>query len=287
MSSWINRLTVSATEPELVSLANAFAAAPPPEPFGVPEQTPSAEEWAVIDAVRHAVAAECAEWGSACPVTPPGQIHFLSPEDFDSLFDGHRAINTMRHTYLRTGLPLHVLVYQAAHELSHGHSYLHLAIGQFTDDDGCIKLRPATRRHGISCFVRHGTEKRRVFLNVNEAVTDILADRAIRRLQRDCGLDPAIVEEAAGTFAHWPTVYLVGRMFRYLKDDFGGKRSAARNQLLRDYMTGTNGFLKAMRRRQPGSVRRLADLSHLPVPTAIAAAHLGFPDTVETILTHD
>ncbi|MDD5252156.1 MAG: hypothetical protein PHT12_06030 [Patescibacteria group bacterium] len=288
MTPWINRCDILVTDPGLRAEAQQLADAPPPDLDNVTGLAPTEQETVIIEAARHAVAAETAAFGSTQPVTPWSQIHVLAPDDFASQVGPQTSANQLRHSYLQRGRPPAHFLHDTLHELAHGHGYLQMVIRQIeADGESSPQIRRLVKRYGLACISHNpGTgQVAQMYTGLNEATTDILAHRAAQRLQREPypGLNPDIVDETAVMYLYWPGVFLAGRMFRYLADDFGGQ-TKARDQLFRDYLTGSNKFLLAMMGHQSQAGRRLAAMSTDPREAIVTAAYLGFPDIVKKIV---
>lgn len=293
---WFDRHVSKIKDKRSRAKIKALTIQPPPEVFGVEwcQQTPSAFELRVMSAVRRAIGRECDRLGVSRPVPANGLVHIVHGEVFEAVIGPNLAGRAhFRRVYLMGSLPEDRFINIVSHEFSHSVSYLAVESvpppSKFDlRDPLATKSWFRHRRAGLELTAYRCSGRQYRFTAINEAATEIMAHRAEKWLLDDH--DPGLVRSQRRKAArHWnyqAAVWLVNALIGKLGPVFGGTE-AARDQLLRDYLTGSMVFLRELNRRIPGAVSVLATVSPQRLDAAGAAKILGLERAYAKIISLD
>lgn len=280
-SPWFDRHVLDVQDPRLAELAHACLAAPP-DAYATAGCQLSEFERLVFEAVRKALRRETERLGIERRLPPDDLIHVLEDAEFAAKLGmtfGGKSI--YRHAYLRRNRPPGIFLHDASHELSHGIAYLtveFLQAGRADEPD----LLMRARRNGLTVNAFRDAGVWMAYNGLNEGVTDMLAHRAAVRVavDGDISLSSDQRQEAAQYWSYFPAVCVVAALIHRLGPSFG-RPEDARDQLLRDYLTGSTVFLRALNRFRPGAAKILAAMATDTDSAVETAARLDLPEALD------
>lgn len=258
-----------------------------PDHHRVIDCQPSEQERLVIATAREAIRRETARLGSERGPLADDFIHILDDFEFTMKLGLVGGKSHLRHSYLRRDREPHVLLHDALHELTHSSAFLHVHFRQFERKYAPPAIYLLPRRAGSSFVAFRGIRHTRItYSGLDEAVTDMLAHRMASRLAAECctgALPPETVIGAAKYWAYFPAACVAAALIHRLGPLFGGRPEDARDQLFRDYFTGTTGFLRALNRYRPGATKVLAAMTAGVDSVVETAKRLGLSEALDRL----
>lgn len=257
-----------------------------PSDIGLDGCRPSEFELPIIAAAREAVRREIVRLGLKRPLPPDDRIHVLDDADFTMVFGEKVAGMTYRrNVYLRRLSLPHLFLSHVAHELCHGGAFLSGEIR--CEKDAGERVPPILdRRIGLSiCSYNKGGQRvRTAYEGLNEGVTDILAHRALLLLANDGDelLPHEIYEKTMEQFGYMAAACVIIALTTRLDQVFA-RPEDARDQLFRDYLTGSTGFVRALTWLRPDAVKTIAAMPPDIAGAVDAAKCLGLEEALDNM----
>ncbi len=268
---WADRFSITVTDERHVKTCRHYAAADPPSghtniggPLGL-------EKGRLVLGARKAVLAACSSMGIERKVIPTNRIHLVDAEEWPWPKLAGREF--LSHVFLRRERS--DLLHDALHEFSHGVSYRSIVAITRVIEEQRFPLVFENRSGLVITQCRNGIMSR-TFQSLNEAVTDLLANRAAHILYREkiCGIETDTASEAIIAYGYPYPILAAIACCHFLANDFGGFDQALR-RLLTDYLSGSNDFLRALNRSGNKFVRFLAVRELDKIQTNTLIHHMG------------
>ncbi|MFA4954826.1 MAG: hypothetical protein WC641_05950 [Patescibacteria group bacterium] len=216
---------------------------------------------------------------------PDSRIHVVTDQELSLKIGGELEGKMLfGHIYLARRDPLQ-FYRNLTHELSHAGSYYGLGVIQGIDPR---RLRMWQTHLGLSFQPKPQSERgSEVYFNgLNEGATELCARFLRKHLVKEM---PGLEDEQKSdlkSFVHYrPCVILVDRLIRLVAEEEQLFRETVLRELLRDYFSGTQLFLKKVETHKKGSVKILRSMDSTPDDALRAAEALGFDDARRAMLT--
>jgi len=210
------------------------------------------------------------------PLLIPIQNVFMVDADlFNRLFPKHesgKGVSGHPYAYVIRVDDRADLVHTLAHEINHLAS-----VAAFLVDATGVKFKDGTLRGKYRIKVtRSGLSiSEQKFCGLNEAITETLARMTIEEMASlNAPLPKSVLCEAASLDAYVAQQLVIDRVS---KEIFGGK-NAGYMLAVWDYLTGTDDFLRTVRKKRPDAIRPLSEMTGYSASARDTAEALGYTD---------
>jgi hypothetical protein len=214
------------------------------------------------------------------PVTIPAErIHVLEEPEFRERVSAQAEAKTIfGHVYVpRKTDPVEFSAF-LTHELAHAASRYELQVVQSADER---HLKAWQRRMGLTFQPKPNSDPdfETLFNGFNEAVTEICATELRGSVAEHLtDLDDTQRAELTRRREYRPVVMVIEALMRLVADKEGCLYESIREDLLRDYFSGTFRFVKKLEKWKKGATRILRGMGSDPPDALKAAKLLGLAD---------
>ncbi len=281
---WFDELHISVGDRRRSRRLRQDLLAGPPEVFGVIDLEKNAFERRVIDDSAAAINGCLAGLDLAPRIFPADRVHVLAPDEYADKIGGDTAgLTHCGHVYVQRAGDAQMFIHHVTHELTHLASFLSVMVTLRLDDaTGVFGPKGFTKKGGLCrCSVRSPEAFR--FRGLNEAVTELFAHDARKRFVAVFdGLDEGQRSGLLELRCYGGPILLTAKLLKTVAD--GGEWQQARDLLYRDYLLGSDLFLRKLRTVRPEAPALLRSMDGSLQAAVTVARRLGFDDVADRLL---
>ncbi len=281
---WFDELRVSVGDRRRSRRLRRELLAGLPEVFGVIDLEKNGFERRVIAAAAAAINGCLADLGLAPRIFPEDRVHVLAPDEYADKIGGDTAgLTHCGHVYVQRTGDADAFIHHVTHELAHLASFLSVMVTLRLDEaTGAFGPKGFTKKGGLCrCSVKCPEAYR--FRGLNEAVTELFAHDARKRFVAAFGgLDE---RQKAGLLElrfYGGPILLTVKLLKIVAGD--GDWRQARDLLYRDYLFGSDRFLRSVRAVKPEAPALLRSMDSAFSSAVKVARRLGFDDIADHLL---